>query len=87
MQAILQTCVQIEERVGAIYAELAQHPEANEELQQLWQEMADDEARHAKRIRLVADRLDEAALLVGSLRALHHPGCDLGIQGRVPDTR
>ena len=57
MQAILQTCIQIEERLGAIYSELAQHPDADEELQDIWQAMAEDEARHAYRIRLVADRL------------------------------
>jgi rubrerythrin len=62
MKAILQTCIAVEERVGDIYAELVKHPEADEELQEIWQEMADDEARHAHRIRLVADRLEMAGV-------------------------
>lgn len=67
MQAILQTCIQVEEQVGAIYAELAHHPDADEELRQIWQAMADDEARHAHRIRLVADRLALAGVKQVSL--------------------
>jgi len=62
MKAILQTCVAIEERVGEIYQQLVHHPEASEELGEIWQEMADDEMRHAHRIRLVADRLEMAGV-------------------------
>jgi rubrerythrin len=62
MKAILQTCVDIEERVGEIYQQLVKHPDANGELREIWQEMADDEMRHAHRIRLVSDRLEMAGL-------------------------
>lgn len=68
MHAVLQTCIAVEERVGAIYAELVNHPEADAELKAIWQGMADDEYRHAHRIRLVADRLEMAGL--------HDPGLD-----------
>lgn len=69
MHAILQTCIAVEERVEAIYRALAGHPEANEELRQIWQEMADDEARHAHRIRLVVDRLELAGVTALDLTA------------------
>lgn len=62
MQAILITCVQVEERVEAIYRELSGHPAAGEDLKTIWRSMADDEARHARRIRLVADRLEMAGV-------------------------
>jgi len=62
MKAILQTCVDIEERVGEIYQQLVKHPDANDELREIWQEMADDEMRHAHRIRLVSDRLEMAGV-------------------------
>jgi rubrerythrin len=62
MKAILQTCIDVEERVGEIYQQLVNHPDINEELRQIWQEMADDEMRHAHRIRLVSDRLEMAGV-------------------------
>lgn len=62
MKAILQACVAVEERVGEIYQQLVHHPDAGEELRAIWQEMADDEMRHAHRIRLVSDRLEMAGL-------------------------
>jgi rubrerythrin len=62
MKAVLQTCVDIEERVGEIYQQLVKHPDANDELREIWQEMADDEMRHAHRIRLVNDRLEMAGI-------------------------
>jgi rubrerythrin len=62
MKAILQTCVDVEERVGEIYQQLVNHPDANNELSEIWQEMADDEMRHAYRIRLVSDRLEMAGV-------------------------
>lgn len=62
MKAILQTCVDVEERVGEIYQQLVNHPDANDELREIWQEMADDEMRHAHRIRLVSDRLEMAGV-------------------------
>jgi rubrerythrin len=62
MKAILQTCVDIEERVGEIYQQLVKHPDANDELRELWQEMADDEMRHAHRVRLVSERLEMAGV-------------------------
>lgn len=62
MRAILQTCIEVEERVGEIYQQLVAHPHANEELREIWQEMADDELRHAHRIRLTADRLEMAGM-------------------------
>ncbi|MCK4535563.1 MAG: hypothetical protein KAT93_01035 [Desulfuromonadales bacterium] len=62
MNSVLEICVDIERRVGAIYRELVRHPEANNELREIWQEMAEDEARHAERIQLVADRLDVAGM-------------------------
>jgi rubrerythrin len=62
MKAILQTCVDVEERVGEIYQQLVKHPDANDELREIWQEMADDEMRHAYRIRLVSDRLEIAGI-------------------------
>jgi rubrerythrin len=63
MQAILRTCIDIEERVGDIYQQLVKHPEANDELRDIWQEMADDERRHAQRIRLVEERFTKAGVL------------------------
>ncbi len=62
MRAVLQTCVDVEERVGEIYQQLVKHPDANDELREIWQEMADDEMRHAYRIRLVVDRLEIAGI-------------------------
>jgi len=62
MGAVLQICIDIEERVGDIYRELIAHPDACNELRSIWQEMADDEDRHAKRIRLVNDRLEMAGV-------------------------
>ena len=63
MKAILQTCIDIEERVGEIYQQLVGHPDANDELREIWQEMADDEMRHAHKIRLVSDRFEIAGVL------------------------
>lgn len=62
MNSVLQTCVEIEKRVAAIYGQLVEHPEATDELKDIWREMAEDELRHARRIRLVADRLDLAGV-------------------------
>lgn len=62
MKAILQTCVDVEERVGEIYQQLVKHPDAGDELREIWQEMADDEMRHAHRIRLISDRLEIAGI-------------------------
>lgn len=62
MQAILKVCVDIEERVGDIYRELVNHPEANAELKEIWQQMAADEDRHAQRIRSTGDRLQMAGV-------------------------
>ena len=62
MKAVLQTCIDVEERVGEIYQQLVKHPDANEELREIWQEMADDEMRHAHRIRLTVDRLEIAGI-------------------------
>lgn len=62
MSAILQVCIDIEERVGDIYRELVKHPAAGNELREIWQEMAFDEDRHARRIRLVSDRLEIAGI-------------------------
>ena len=67
MRAILQTCIDIEERVGEIYQLLVNHPDANEELRDIWQEMAADEMRHAHRIRLVSDRFDAGGVIACSL--------------------
>lgn len=67
MQAILKTCFEVEERVGEIYQQLVNHPEANTELREIWQEMADDEARHAHRIRLVGERFKTAGVITCSL--------------------
>ncbi len=63
MKAILQTCIDVEERVGEIYQQLVDHPDANDELREIWQEMADDELRHAHRIRLVNDRFEIAGVV------------------------
>ena len=62
MKAVLQTCIDVEERVGEIYQQLVNHPDVNEELREIWLEMADDEMRHAHRIRLTADRLEMAGV-------------------------
>lgn len=67
MKAILQTCIAIEERVGEIYQLLVKHPAADAELRAIWREMADDELRHAHRIRLVSDRLEMAGVKVCGL--------------------
>ena len=67
MKAILKTCVDVEERVGEIYQQLVKHPDANDELREIWQEMADDEMRHAHRIRLVSDRFDMAGVIACGL--------------------
>ena len=69
MNPILQTCLNIESRVGTIYRELTKHPEASDELQDIWLEMAEDELRHAKRIRLVADRLEISGITEVGLSA------------------
>lgn len=69
MKAILQTCIDIEERVGEIYQQLVNHPDANEELREIWQEMADDEMRHAHRIRQVSDRFEIAGVMACGLSA------------------
>lgn len=69
MNPILQTCVNIEMRVAGIYRELVNHPEATDELREIWTEMAEDEVRHAKRIRLVADRLEVAGIGGASMSA------------------
>ncbi|GEM_PF-2374683 len=63
MKAILQSCIDVEERVGEIYQQLVNHPDANDELREIWQEMADDELRHAHRIRLVNDLFEIAGVL------------------------
>jgi rubrerythrin len=62
MKAIMQTCIDIEERVGEIYQQFVKLPAASEELREIWQEMADDELRHANRIRLTVDRLEMAGI-------------------------
>ena len=62
MNPVLQTCVNIEMRIGSIYRELTELPDASDELKDIWREMAEDEARHAHRIRLVADRLEIAGV-------------------------
>ncbi len=67
MKAILQTCIDIEERVGEIYQQLMMHPDANKELRDIWREMADDEMRHAHRIRSVSDQFEIAGVLSCSL--------------------
>ena len=67
MKAILKTCVDVEERVGEIYQQLVNHPDANDELREIWQEMADDEMRHAHRIRQVSDRFDMAGVIACGL--------------------
>lgn len=71
MKAILQTCIDVEERVGEIYQLLVEHPDANDELREIWQEMAEDEMRHAYRIRLVSDRFEIAGVMK----------CDLSREG------
>jgi rubrerythrin len=67
MKAILQICVEVEERVGEIYQQLVNHPEADAELREIWQEMADDEVHHAHRIRLVGERFETAGVITCSL--------------------
>jgi rubrerythrin len=67
MQAILKTCIEVEERVGEIYQQLVNHPEADAELREIWREMADDEVRHAQRIRLVGERFEAAGVITCSL--------------------
>ncbi len=62
MKAIVQTCIDIEERVGEIYQQFVNLSGASEELCEIWQEMADDELRHAHRIRLTFDRLEMAGI-------------------------
>ena len=62
MKAIMQTCIDVEERVGEIYQQLTHHPDANEELREIWQDMADDEMRHAHRIRTTVERLELAGV-------------------------
>ncbi len=69
MDSVLQTCVSIEMRVASIYKELVNHPEATGELKSIWTEMSEDEVRHAKRIRLVADRLDIAGIADAGMSA------------------
>ncbi len=67
MRAILQTCIDIEERVGEIYQLLVDHPDVNDELRDIWQEMAADEMRHAQRIRLVGEQFDAGGVMACSL--------------------
>ncbi len=67
MKAILQTCIDVEERVGEIYQQLVNHPDANDELREIWQEMADDEMRHAHRIRLVNERFESSGVIACNL--------------------
>ncbi len=62
MKAILQTCIDVEERVGEIYQQLVSHPDAGEDLREIWREMAEDEMHHAQRIRLTVDRLEKAGV-------------------------
>ena len=62
MNAIMRTCIDIEERVGEIYQQFGKLPDADDELREIWQEMADDELRHAHRIRLTVDRLEMAGV-------------------------
>lgn len=62
MHPVLRTCIDIETRIAGIYQGLADHPQADGELQEIWTEMAEDELRHAKRIHLVADRLELAGM-------------------------
>jgi rubrerythrin len=62
MKAILQTCIDIENRVGKIYQQLVDHTDVSTEFREIWQAMADDELRLAHRIRLVADRLEMAGI-------------------------
>ncbi len=69
MKAILKTCIAVEERVGEIYQQLVAHPDANEELREIWQAMASDEAKHAYRIQLIADRLESAGVTKLNLNA------------------
>ena len=63
MKAVLQACIDIEERVGEIYQLFVKHPDISDELRDIWQEMADDELRHAHRIRLVNDRFEIAGVV------------------------
>jgi rubrerythrin len=67
MKAILQACIEVEERVGEIYRQLVKHPDAGEELRGIWREMADDEMRHAQRIRLVSERFEMAGVIMCGL--------------------
>lgn len=69
MKAILQTCIDVEKRVGDIYLLFVDHPDASDELRDLWRTMADDEIRHAHRIRLVGDRLEMAGVTECGLSA------------------
>ncbi|PLX72539.1 MAG: hypothetical protein C0614_13810 [Desulfuromonas sp.] len=62
MQAILSTCRQVEEQVGAIYRQLASYPGADGRLREIWRTMAEEEARHAERIHLLASRLESVGL-------------------------
>lgn len=67
MKEMLQSCIEVEERVAEIYRQLLNHPEADEELREIWHEMADDEVRHAQRIRLVRERFERAGVITCSL--------------------
>jgi len=69
MKTILQACIDVEERVGEIYQQLINHPDANEELREIWQEMAADEIRHAQRIRQVRERFEASGVLICGLTA------------------
>jgi rubrerythrin len=62
MKAILQTCNDIENRVGEIYQQLVNHPDASAEQREIWQDMPHDALCHAHRIRLAADRLEMAGI-------------------------
>lgn len=71
MKEILQACIKVEERVSEIYQQLVYHPQANEELREIWREMAEDEIRHAQRIRQVGERFEKAGVIT----------CDLTFEG------
>jgi rubrerythrin len=69
VKAILQACIEVEERVGEIYQQLINHPDADEELREIWQEMAADELRHAQRIRQVREKFETSGVLTCGLTA------------------
>jgi rubrerythrin len=63
MKTILKTCIEVENRVGEIYRHFMSHPDAGEELREIWGEMADDEMHHAERIRQVGARFERAGVM------------------------